>query len=405
MNVKKYVGFAAAAALLLSCLSGCGGQTPAAAATTEPVNYSAGVTVWYAGLGKTLGSNLTTLIRQFNTGDGAASGVSVKLRAFDSETQLVDALTSGGSIPSLVICGRDAAAAIAGSDVSLCTDKYCPEESLSGLTEGYVQAAKTGGTLSGVPLAASADVLMVNSALVSKLKNYTDAELATPEGVCAAASEYSASAKSAFFTAQSFTGLFRAGLAQYGDDFHAQKDEDIKNDHYVYLYNLLAEAAYKGGVTASDSDAAGLVAAGKLPCAVVSSCSAADSGAKAGDVRILPYPIVKGGLKVYSENLTEALITAGAENERQASAFLIRWLLASGAALTKDSGYFPAQAELNAAAMSGSDTDSALVKAVDAAVSAQAQESKLSFPATDADYLASSVEFENNFRETLRGLS
>ena len=393
MSLKKHISILLSAAALVGCLTACG-QT---AEVRPAVKYDAAITVWYTDDGTPMWQNLAALSKTYNSGDGAASGVTVTLKSFDSDSELMDAITSGGK-PSLVVCSSDAALALAKTDgVAVSTSKYVASGTLNGLVSSYIEAGKLDGTLVGVPLAASMGLIMVNSALTSKLSGYSASAMSTPEGVCQAANSYVKAAGSAFFTSDSFSLLFRTGLAQYGDEFRAQKESDIKSEHYVYLYNLLANTAYNGGVEITDDDPAGLVAEGKLPCAVVTSADAAKYAGASQNVAYLPYPVVKGGKALYPVYICDMVITATAENECQASAAFIQWLLANSSGLTSGSGYY------SAAALPGSGADSASTAKLDAAVSSQS--GSLYIPSPNAEYFADSTDFESSFREILTGLS
>lgn len=401
--MKRLISIIMALACLLLCLTGCGGMV---SVSTSPVPEAerTKITVWYTDDGSLLWDSFRTLVGRYNGCDGATAGIRVSAKAFSSDTELLAALTAAGDdTPAAVLCGLDAALSINGVAVS--TGTYFSASSPGGVASEYFAAGELDGKVRCVPIAAAPDMLMVNKTLASKLTDYSDSALSTIEGVCAAAQKYNDLTGRHFFTADSFTNLFRASLAQFGTEFHADRGQDIKNQYYVYVFNLLAEAAYNGGVTAAKGDAAKLVATGEFACAFVSTAEIMKYSKQvdAGSISILPYPVVSCGKALYPASLVEASITASGDRAQTAAAVFISWLLGNSASLTGGTGYFPTTQAL-ASSASGADS-SPLCNMVTAAVKSMAKNYAVVLPAPSAKAYASNTQFESSFRETLAGLN
>ena len=401
--MRKTLSIILSGVLMLSCLTACTGS-PAASQTV----YDADITVWYVDDGSPMWDNFLSLVADYNAGDGVKAKVTVTVKAFGSDPELIKALASAGSAaPSAVICGLDAAVSLSGSSIPIYTDTYFTSVNTSSLISEYLETGRVDGKLAAVPLAAAANVLMVNRSLAQKVPDYDKSIFDSLENVCAAAAKYEDATNDHFFTASSFTSLFNIALAQMGGEFHARKDQDISNDNYVYLYNLLAEAAYDGGVTVTDDDPAKLVAAGEMACAYVSTVQAmtALSGSDGAGIDFFPLPVVKDGAKLYTMELQDFVITAPDASQQAAAAGFMTWLLGSSHALTKDSGYFPAAESLSSSAISGSGTDSPVMKALASAVKKETSQGSLYFQPADSGRFALNTEFEASFRDTLENLN
>ena len=90
------------------------------------------------------------------------------------------------------------------------------------------------------------------------------------EYLCGLASAYGSKNRLPFFTADSFSALIYQALLNEGVEFHALKAYDIKNEEYLRIYNLLAEAAFSGGLISSSYSGPELINSGYLPCAALS---------------------------------------------------------------------------------------------------------------------------------------
>ena len=400
--MKKRIAVLLTLTLLLASLCGCGGVV-SVSASAVPEAQRVKIALWYAPNGSPLWDNFTALLADYNNGSGATAGIRVSAKAFSSESELLTALSeAGAAAPAAVICGLSAALSLSGGAVMPATDTFFSAAGLGSIQSAYLDACAPDGKLLCVPLAAAPYLLLVNRSLASGAA-YPDTQLATPEGVCGAAQKYNDDTGKHFFTADDFTALFRVGLAQYGDQFHASREQDIKNKHYVTLYNLLAEAAYNGGVTAVDGDAAKAVAAGELACAIVSASEIMEYAADPDTLSVLPYPVVSGGTALYPASLLTAAITASGSEDQTAAAVFLSWLLGNGDTLTANSGYYPStQALSSVSAGSGA---SPMAAAVTAAVKAMAANGTVSLPAPSAAGYAADTAFEASFRETLAGLN
>ena len=99
--------------------------------------------------------------------------------------------------------------------------------------------------------------------------------------------------------------------------------EDGRNETYARLYNLVAGAAFRGGLLAKDS-AADYVRLGEVPCALTMSTSIAAIPRSDLTFRALPLPPPKGGENAYPAELMGFALLGGADTE--AAEHFLQWL-------------------------------------------------------------------------------
>lgn len=401
--MKRKLSIILTAALLLGSLCACGGEA-GAPADNNPTEIS----IWYTDDGSSMFTNLVQAVADYNSGAGAQAGISIRLeKSFDDDEALLNSVARAGSkLPDVVISGRDAAMSLSRLGAATCTDGY--EDSFTGLgiPAAYMNAASMDDRLISVPLAVSVPMLLVNTALTDAA--FADGcDFTSLESLCAAAAVYENATGQHFFTVTSFSELFRLGLAQMETDFHADRQRDIENRQYIYLYNLLAVAAYEGGLTTAEGSVAKLVAGGEFACGLTTSVdimqNASDADLKSFDV--LACPVIRNGLLLYSLDFTMASITARDEDKQEASAKFIKWLVENSYTIAGESGHFSSLSDLTGSYVNGKTPGSGLLVEIGDTARKTAKRRTLYVPAAQAEYFTEGLAFEDSFRETLKGLN
>lgn len=313
------------------------------------------VTVWYVSSDK-MWQSFAGLADSYSKGEGAKYGITVKTKAFDSQTelykQLDKAIDEGGSLPDMVVCDTDYAAYMAKSGVLADLSTYFGNWEASNFNKEMTEAASVDGGLVAVPIAAQTDVFMINTKLFSDFS-----AISNFEKLCSVADEYYSRNGGSFFTITDYSLFFRTAAAQLKDDFDAVSPHETSNKNCKYIYNLLAQTAYSRGFGDAGVDAAKQVGEGKLPCAIVSSAEVMKYAyaIDADTVDFAAYPCMKDGEPAYVEKVTGITMTASSTNSERASALFIRWFTSTenNSAFVGDSGYIPAAG----AAVSVSDYD------------------------------------------------
>ena len=299
------------------------------------------VTVWYVNNDK-MWQNFAGLADNYSSGEGKKYGITVKVKAFDSRTELYKdlnkAIEEKGSLPDMVVCDTDYAAYMADEGVLADLSSYFGNWEASSFSEEIAEASSKDGTLVAVPIAAETQVFMVNTKIFPDIS-----ALSSFEKLCSVADEYYLRNGSSFFTVSDYSFFFRTAAAQLNDDFDAVSPYDTNNKNCKYIYKLLAEAAYNRGFEASGEDAAKMVGEGKYACAIVSSPDVMRHAyaLNADDIEFATYPCMKDGEPAYVEKVTGITMTASDSDSERASAMFIRWFTSAEveSAFVGDSGY------------------------------------------------------------------
>lgn len=299
------------------------------------------VTVWYVNNDK-MWQNFAGLADNYSSGEGKKYGITVKVKAFDSRTELYKdlnkAIEEKGALPDMVVCDTDYAAYMADEGVLADLSSYFGNWEASSFSEEIAEASSKDGTLVAVPIAAETEVFMVNTKIFPDIS-----ALSSFEKLCSVADEYYLRNGSSFFTVSDYSFFFRTAAAQLNDDFDAVSPYDTNNKNCKYIYKLLAEAAYNRGFEASGEDAAKMVGEGKYACAIVSSPDVMRHAyaLNADDIEFATYPCMKDGEPAYVEKVTGITMTASDSDSERASAMFIRWFTSAEveSAFVGDSGY------------------------------------------------------------------
>jgi len=361
--------------LVLSLLLGACSQLQ----TPTPEAPAAPISLWLL-RDHPLAASIESLTETYNASEPYAV---VVLRFFDDEAAMAQAMDSAR--PDLLLCGAEQA--IAMHEQGRLRSLSAGAEPLPASTARF-RALGDCVDLSFFPLCADVQLLAVNAAVPAR----TDAAiLSNMERLCLAAAEQGKADSAPFFSADSFAALFAACLAQTGDDFAARREEDIRREAYRRLYNLLADAAFTGGLLWECGDLPAAVSDGRVGCAVCFSSSLVCTDD--ASVYCYPLPLMPGGEKLCLAEIYGFAVTSPFERSLPGAARFLRWLCApeTSAGLLLDEGYLPA-ADGPWPERAGSFAG---------AMRAVADGYGFVVPAADSGYRLHGKEFERSFRDAL----
>ena len=289
--------------VLLACLllTGCGAQKADTAA----------LSLWCAS-----GDPLLPALRQaaetYNQ-SRKSGALPVAIREFEDAEALTNALNT--TRPDLLLCSHTLAFSL--SDRGLTTD--------AGLALSYPEgiAARAEGVGRSVfPVGSRVRLLVSREEIPTDL---------------AALCRLAAAHGGPYLAADSFADLLCQAVLGSGE-FHADREKDCFSAAFREVWNVLAEAAFAGGITAGDASALSLLESG-LPVAYVYSDSLA-SGVPAGFVLTAPGT---QGLPLLGD-LRCLAVTAGDSRSQHGAATFLRWLFSGArpARMALEAGLVPA---------------------------------------------------------------
>lgn len=361
-------GFLLAAACVLLCA--CGGSSK------EPVRDA--VSIWYLE-GDPLAAELAALAREYNESvEGELLGVA--LRPFSDEETLGAAFETAR--PDLLLCSYQKAEALyergvlrdIGAALETDAPQYADE-----LCARFVSMGR-----GFFPIGSAVQLLYYQEGAL------TAEQLSDPDALFTYAALQGSQTHLPFFTADSYAKLFYELLLSLDTEFHADRALDLRQVNYVYLYNLLAEAAYEGSLVSMDYSGAELVSGGYLPCAAVSSASLSSAPTDGFSFSALPH--FQGGRDCVGDMSGLAVTARSGRSIRSISAFL-RFLFSENRAadLSLQSGLLPAME--GAALTEETPLSLALMELYEGY--------GLHLPDTAGDYMKNRSAFETEFRRAL----
>ncbi len=302
------------------------------------------LTAWYVDDDK-MWKGFAGLVSDYNTDEGGKYGITVKVKAFDSDAQLynelIKAIENDEELPDITACDTDFAAYLKQEGVLADLNKYFDSWDSSTINTQMLEAATYKGKLIAVPLASETEVFILNNSLFSD----TDA-IDTFEKLCTVSDEYYSRNSASFFSISDYSLFFRTASAQLGDDFDAVSPHDTDNENSKYIYNLIAQSAFNRGFCASNNDAAKLVADGELACAIVPSSQVMNYAyaMNAEEISFLNIPCMMEGESAYVEKIDALTLLKSSSDCEKAAASFLKWFSSSeiNSKFVADSGFVPA---------------------------------------------------------------
>ncbi len=164
-------------------------------------------------------------------------------------------------------------------------------------------------------------------------------------------------------------------------------DKDLKNRLFQTVYNMLAEAVFRGGFVTVEERAAEYVTQGMVPCAIARSSEL--SGLEGKDIRVQLIPTLEGVPTRLPAELMGFAVMDGADQEAADS--FAKWL---------DAGENRGRAALRAGAVpisAGIDAQSTL----ESSLLKISQSGRLAYLSEDTEFYENRVDFEARLHEML----
>jgi len=372
-------------------------------ATVESSKYDCSVEIWYVDDGSVLWENFGNLVNKYQRGPGDDASIYVNTRSFASEDEMTAALVEGSSMPQIIFCDSEASVLYCTNGIDSVTDQSITEEQIDLIDNLYLSACFVNHRLVSLPVAALPDVLIVNNELLAQYENYNPSVMNTMEGLCANASGYAEALSKPFFTTNSFAKIMKTGMADLGDVFHATHDADIQSENYIYMYNLLAECAFDGGMYSSENDAAEEFFSGNCACALLSAEDLVEHSHHfdSDKYTVAAYPYTESGEALYCPDVLSAIIVSSDQTRQKACGEFVFWL-AEQSSFVQNSGYFSVLDPATTVHVPG---NTKAVKAVAAAYELQMTSGSMHFVENPGEYYYYKNDFEEDFRNIISGLT
>ena len=375
-NIQTWLSLLFLAALSLA-LGACG----KADANSETPRDA--VSLWYVE-GEALAPEITRLAEEYNASLRDRASLPVSIRSFPDEESLAAAFDVVQ--PDLLLCSHERAFALydAGALQDLTSSVGAAAPAYPGALTRY--SACIGSRYYPIGFETLLLVARSDEDLGSAGTDLT--------ALLELTAQYGKENGLPFMAVDSLADMLYDMLLALSTELHGVRRLDISNRDYVYAYNLLAEAAYTGGLIASEYPAAALVQNGHLPCAAAASSSLVQ--AEKSDYVVRPLPQLGDG-KVYLAWASGLAVTAREGRSLRSAASFLSWLFeASRLSQTAlSSGLVPAAGFGSGQAQNG----------LQAALVEIARNSEPHLPVPDGDFCKNRKSLEEDLRAAVELLN
>ena len=360
-HIRAFVSLLCAAALALGCAS-CGG----AAQSTGKSGGTAGVThitVWTYYNGDQLES-FNKLVDQFNETTGREKGIRVKSASqgsmSDLETNVMDAAqgkVGAAAMPNIFSAYADTAYALDQMGMLVDLSQYLTEDERTQYVQGYLDEGDFDGdgSMKIFPVAKSTELMFLNETDWEKFARATGAaydDLSTVEGLVATAGAYydwtdaqtpEPDDGKALFGRDAMANYMLVGARQLGDTLFEVQDGKMTLNFDKDVARKLWDNYYvpfvKGWFAAIGRFRSDDIKVGNVLAYVGSNSSATffpaqvmvnDTESYDIDMTVLPSPKFAGGEDVAVQQGAGMVVTAGTEEEINASVEFLKWVHPAG---------------------------------------------------------------------------
>lgn len=378
--MKKYIKSLlcglCAAALALGCV-GCGGS-----AQPEKPTKVTNITVWTYYNGDQLES-FTKLVDKFNETAGAEKGIVVSTErqgsVNDLEASVMDAAegkVGAAALPNVFSAYSDTAYALDQMGMVVDLAPYLTDDEKAQFIDGYLSEGDfdDSGSVKIFPVAKSTEVMLFNDTDWQTFADATGAtydDLSTIEGLVATAEKYynwtdaqtaAPDDGKALFGRDAMANYMLVGAQQLGDTIFEVKDgkmtANLSRDVARKLWDNYYVPFVKGWFAATGRFRSDDIKTGNI-LGYVGSCSSAtffptqvtNDANESHDitVKVLPSPEFADGESVAVQQGAGMVVTAGKDEEVQASVEFLKWLVQpeNNIAFSVGSGYLPVTKEAN----------------------------------------------------------
>ena len=375
-QIKSLLCGLCAAALALGC-AGCGGS----AGPEVPAKVT-DIMVWTYYNGDQLES-FTSLVNQFNETVGAQKGIKVSTESQgsvnDLETSVMDSAegkVGAAAMPNIFSAYADTAYALDQMGMVVDLAPYLTEEEKAQFVEGYLSEGDFGedDSIKIFPVAKSTELMFLND---TDWQAFADAagvryeDLATMEGLTATAEKYynwtdaqtaAPDDGKALFGRDAMANYMLVGAQQLGDTIFAVKDGrmtvNFERDVARRLWDNYYVPFVRGWFAATGRFRSDDIKVGNVLAYVGSNSSATffptqvmvnDTESYDIDMTVLPSPKFAGGEDVAVQQGAGMVVTAGTEEEINASVEFLKWFTQPehNISFSVDSGYLPVTTAAN----------------------------------------------------------
>lgn len=332
-------------------------------------------------------SGLTEIISYYAVQWRGLTECNVIISTYDSDKELSDMLEN--SRPDLLVCSGELSFYFSEA-------RYLSDTGNEAIVFSPVfsECSDSIGS-SFFPIGADCDILAVNSGMCSSITGYDNGScFDTFESLLQFASVYSKAEHRAFFSADSFAGLFLACMQGLDHNISANKTTDALNASYVEFYNYLAEGFMGGSIAQYETKCSELLMNKLLPAAIIRSSEAAKLGS---GFDFYPVPAFSGGVSTCNADIIGFSVTCeNPDNISFAASFLSSFFT--------DPNYCSSVIELGFLPASGYSTG--ITKYSLSSVFDSINDNyRLVVPEINGDYSMNRDEFESRFRAESKLLS
>lgn len=356
---KKLLCLACAIILCLS-ISGCTGKK-------EKIN----LTIWHV-YGEQVSSPLSALIDEFNSTVGEEEGIEITVDAVSNSNKIHKAILASVNgepgapdLPDIFNCYPKTIRVMENADELLVDfNDYFSKDEINEYVDEFIEEGTFNGKIHILPLAKSTELLFVNKTIFDRFSAETGAsmdDLKTWEGIFKTAESYAewtdAKTPDIKDDAQTFLVIdfpfnyFQIGVESMGEHFFENEKLSF-SPGYKRAWDLLANAAFKGGIWLGEGYATEAIRTGDAIASVASSASVlyyediiTYENNVSEDIEIIsmPYPTFEGGQKLAMQRGSGLCVKKSTPEREKAACTFIKWLTETdrNTKFATDLGYIP----------------------------------------------------------------
>lgn len=369
MKCRKWLAAAAASAVLLGSLAGCG-EKNYGLSKKDPVS----ITVWhyYNGAQKQMFDELVT---QFNETVGAEKGIVVQAFSQGTVNELSEKVMDAANeavgadeVPDIFAAYADTAYEIYKKGLTADLNTYLTQEQKEAYVSSYLEEGQFGddGSITLIPVAKSTEIFMINTTdfePFAQAAGVTEEDLSTWEGVAQVAKKYyEYSGGKAFFGRDAMANYMIVGSMQLGSELFSAKDGSVTvnldksvirrlwDNYYVpYVNGYFAAVGRFRSDDAKTGDIIALTGSTTGATYFPTEVTRADGSSYPVECKVLPLPGFEGCENYAVQQGAGMAVTKSEPKKEFAATTFLTWFTAPEQNLrfSIGSGYLPVQRDAN----------------------------------------------------------
>ncbi len=345
--------------------------------STRKDNSRGAVTLWVQ-KEDVLFSEIEKLVGSFNA-DMTRKTLPVEIKSFENEEELVEAYETGS--PDILCCTHFHAFSL--HEREKLADISAEETFVSPNYPKSLQSRHSSIGTGFFPLGISVPVAVLNNSLAYR-RSFENLE-----DFFAAAEDHTKRTAKPFFAFDSSADLFYICTLRSGEEFNGGFDDISKSERLLRLYNLFAEATFAGSISYVGEDGIKYLANKVLPCVITSSDKLTDIDPDTVTVLAVPAPADSKNTDTLGTACGFAVTNGGCRSKRDTAAF-ISWAFSENRSTQAALACMLVPAAAGGKAAAGS-TEALLIDI--------AENSLISLPAPNSNFISDKPEFEESFRK------